>query len=99
AAVSGGIGVVGIVTGALFGLASKSKRDLAKAHGCVGAVCPDEQGLAPAQSAYHDGNISTAAFVIGALGLAGGVGLWFAASSPETQVGFTPGMLELRRSW
>jgi hypothetical protein len=63
--------------GTVFGLMAMSKWDDAKS-GCDPTGCaPDhvDQG----HSAATLGNVSTVAFIVGALGLAGGAFLWFTA--------------------
>jgi hypothetical protein len=54
--------------------------------------------MADAQAA---GNISTAAFVVGAVGLAAGGVLWFTATPNATtaQLGIGVGSIQLRGNW
>ena len=53
--------------------------------------------------AISAGNIATVAFVVGAVGIAGGAVLWFTggreSSGGTTQVGLGPGTFELRGTW
>lgn len=70
-----GVGAAGVVVGTIFGLSSKSKRDEAE-RVCPGNVCADSRGVDLADDAIFAGNVSTAAFVIGGVGLAAGTTLW-----------------------
>ncbi|MEO7035633.1 MAG: hypothetical protein ABI548_17040 [Polyangiaceae bacterium] len=102
AIVAGGVGVVGVVVGAIFGLQSKSKHDKAASLQCSGATCPDASGVTASSDARSAGNISTVAFVVGAVGLAGGAALWFTAKPAEssgTQVGLGLGTIQVRGAW
>ena len=102
ALVSAGAGVVALGVGIGFGLHSKSKRDQARKV-CPDPQCPDGNGVTLWNDAVSAGNISTAAFVLGAVGIAGGVALWIlgAPESPNggTQVGLGLGTLQVRGSW
>jgi hypothetical protein len=93
-----GVGVVGVGVGAVFGLQAMSKRSAAS------NVCPDQcadqSGADLWKSAKTAGNMSTAAFIVGGVGLAAGAVLWFtAAPKASTHVGVGPGSIELRGSW
>ncbi len=104
AIVSGGVGVVGVALGTIFGLDAKSKRDDAR------KICPDQctdqSGVDAWSSAKSAGNLSTVAFAVGALGLAGGAVLWFTAQ-PESppggalsaRVGVGPGVISVSGRW
>jgi hypothetical protein len=74
---AGGVGLVGVVLGSVFGLSSKSKHDSA-APDCQGNECTAD-GVQLRKDAISAGNLSTAFFVIGAVGLAGGAALWLTA--------------------
>ncbi|MBX3191081.1 MAG: hypothetical protein KF819_29055 [Labilithrix sp.] len=79
---AGGVGLVGVVVGTVFGLRSASARDEADRI-CGGPApldCPQE-GVDVADDARAFGNVSTVAFIVGAIGLAGGAVLWFTAPS------------------
>ena len=100
ALVVGGIGVVGVGIGTVFGVQAMSK------HSDASSACPDrcadQSGVDLWKSARSAGNISTAAFVVGGVGLAAGATLWLTAkpsASPGPQVGMGPGSIELRGSW
>ena len=103
ALVAAGVGVVGIGIGIGYGLYSRSKHESAM-EVCPDPVCPaGTDGVERWNQAISAGNVSTAAFIVGAVGLAGGAALWFTAS-PEssggaTQVGLGPGTLQLRGRW
>lgn len=103
ALVAGGVGVVGIGVGTVFGLKSKSKHDEAEKT-CDGSECTDERGVTAGEDAYSAGNVSTVAMIVGAAALAGGAALWFTApktteSARGTQVGVGLGTLQLKRVW
>ncbi len=56
------------------------------------------------RDAKNAGNLSTIAFVIGGVGLAGAAVLWIAgkpetANAPGAQVGVSPGGLAVRGRW
>ena len=97
---AGGVGVVGIALGTVFGLKAKSKNDLAKQH-CAGSSCNDQAGVTFSDQAANAGNLSTVAFIVGAVGLAGGAALWLSAPSaaPTAQVGLGFGTIEMRGQW
>lgn len=96
----GGVGVAGVIVGTVFGLRSMSKHNESERH------CPDihdcnAAGIDAMQAAYRAGNVSTVAFIVGGVGLAGGAVLWF-TSKPEkaqTQVGLGLGSVRLSTAW
>ncbi len=77
-----GVGVVGLGMGTAFGLMSKSAHDEAERH-CSGKPC-DADGVAAGDRAIARGNVSTIAFVVGGVAVAGGVVLWLTAPRPES---------------
>ncbi|HMA93073.1 MAG TPA: tetratricopeptide repeat protein [Polyangiaceae bacterium] len=89
AIVAGGIGIVGVAVGAVFGLKVATKMDQARDR-CGGGTtgCPSES-LALQDQAQGPARISTAAFTLGVIGIAGGAALWFTApnTKPESAVG------------
>jgi hypothetical protein len=99
ALVAGGVGVVGVALGTAFGLASKSKHNQSN-HYCSGSTCWDQRGVDDSHAAQSDGNISTALMIVGAVGLAAGVTLWFSApnrsDAPAAQVGLGFGTLQVK---
>jgi len=98
ALVAGGLGLVGVGLGTAFGIASKSKHDEA-ASLCPQPQCESSAGVSAGQAAHANGNISTVAMIIGGVGLATGVVLWFTApkagaSEAKTRVGLGLGRIE-----
>lgn len=95
-----GLGATGVIIGTVFGLKSKSKHDDASA--CNDTTCPGEPSFRANEDAIKFGNISTVSFIVGALGLAGGVALWVtekpnqASSKANAQVGLGFGTLQVR---
>jgi hypothetical protein len=82
----------------VFGLQSMSKHN--DASNACPDKCTDQAGVDLWHSARSAGNVSTAGFVIGVVGLGAGAALWFTAKpSATTQVGFGPGSIELKGSW
>jgi hypothetical protein len=102
AIVAGGIGVVGLGVGTVFGLKSKSNHDDAEKY-CDGSSCTDARGVTAGNDAYAAGNVATVGMVVGVLGLAGGVTLWLTApasnGAPATQVGLGLGHLHIKGAW
>jgi hypothetical protein len=72
---AGGVGVVGVTLGTIFGLRSRAKRDESAKH-CDGNLCSDRRGVELGDEAITAGNVSTVAFVVGGVGLATGATLW-----------------------
>ena len=101
AIVSGGIGVAGIGVGTYFGLTSISKHNLVSGE-CGPTACATYQGVTDSKDARTTGNVSTAAFIVGAAGVAGGLVLWFTAPTSETSnmaLGFGPATIQMRGTW
>lgn len=100
ALVAGGVGVVGIGIGTVFGLKTMSKQSDAEKY-CNGTACRDARGVSAGNEAHAAGNIATIGVVVGAVGLAGGLTLWFTApkSGGSTEVAVGPGIVQLRRTW
>jgi hypothetical protein len=102
---SGGLGVVAIGVGTFFGIQSMSKHNEA-AKACPQTVCPlpdPQNGLNLWNDARTDGNVSTVAFVVGAVGVAGMAALWFTAptgpADNATRVGLGIGSVRLQGVW
>jgi hypothetical protein len=83
---SGGVGLAGIVVGSVFGILSiKEHGDYTQA--CANSVCPSPGALmgakGSASTALTEGNVSTAGFVVGGVGVAAAVVLWLTAPKKE----------------
>jgi hypothetical protein len=93
AIVVGGVGVVGIAVGSIFGAQAMSKWSDAKNQCTLNGAVQGCGPLDPAQSTKNDAQsaatISTAMFIVGGAGLVGGTILWFTAPS-GAQVQVTP---------
>ena len=103
ALVAAGVGVVGIGLGVGFGLAAWSKHDAANS-ACPTSQCAAQHGVDLWNQSHTAGNVSTVAFIVGGVGLAGAATLWLTAKptaggAPATQVGLGPGTLQLRGTW
>jgi hypothetical protein len=102
--VVGGVGVVGIGIGSVFGLSAKSTYDESSAH-CNGDHC-DGTGHDFRQSAFSKATIADVAFGVGGAALIGGVVLFLTApknTAPTTAVmpiiGPNSASLSLARTW
>jgi hypothetical protein len=105
---AGGVGVVGVVVGSIFGLQSMSKQDEAAQH-CNGSVCSDQAGVRLKDEAMAAGNISTVAFIVGGVGLAAGGVLWFTlpvsgesarrTARGDVHLGFGPSRIVVEHRW
>ncbi|HEX8795529.1 MAG TPA: tetratricopeptide repeat protein [Polyangiaceae bacterium] len=92
ALVVGGVGVVGIGVGSIFGLMAKSKNDQALQNCRTSTLC-SQTGLDLTNDAKSAATVSTIAFIAGGVALAGGIVLWLTAPSssrPTTGVRFVP---------
>jgi hypothetical protein len=106
AIVAAGVGVVGLGVGTGYGIDAMSKHNAAH-NACPSSQCSDSNGVNLWNQAVSAGNVSTAGFIIGAVGLAGGAALWFTAKpgSSEsgekrgTQVGLGPGGVQMKGVW
>jgi serine/threonine-protein kinase len=99
ALVAGGVGIVGLGVGTVFALKTMSKQDEAEKY-CDGTACRDPRGVTAGNDANAAGNIATIGMVAGAVGVAGGLTLWFTAPkqrSTEVAVGF--GTVRIRGTW
>jgi hypothetical protein len=97
---AGGVGVVGLAVGSIFGLEASSHKSEADKT-CTGSACTTDAGVSAGNAAHAAGVVSTVGMIIGAVGLAGGATLWFTAPSRggKTEVGLTPGGVVMRRSF
>jgi len=102
AIVAGGAGVVGVGLGTAFGLIAISKKSDAQ------SACPDlcstQDGVNKWSDAKSAANVSTVAFVVGGVALAGAATLWFtakpqASSGATAQIGIGPGAVQLKGTW
>jgi serine/threonine-protein kinase len=101
ALVSGGLGFAFVGVGVGAGLHAQSKRDAAKKF-CDGTACRTQEGLDDTTEAVNAGDLATAGFVAGALGIVGGVTLWFTAptgDAPSSKVGLGPGRITYDQTW
>ena len=100
ALVAGGVGVVGVVVGSIFGIKSKSDHDEAEKY-CDGGRCTDARGVSAGNAAHSAGNVSTVAMIVGGVGLAAGVTLWLTApKAPATAaLKLAPGSVHLQGSF
>jgi hypothetical protein len=97
ALVVGGVGVAGLAVGTVFGIRSKSAHDDAAPY-CNQGQCTDPAGVASLNEARTAGNVSTAAFLLGAVGVSAGAVLWLTAPK-GVQVGAGVGAVQLRGTW
>jgi hypothetical protein len=96
---AGGVGVAGVVVGSIFGLKAFSKHDEA-AKACE--LRSDQNCVDVKADGMHAGNISTVAFIAGAVGLTGAAVLWFTDKSDKSaapQVGLGPSGLVVKGAW
>lgn len=99
--VVGSVGVVGLGVGAVLGAVALSQKSAAQS-ACPGHECLTRDGANKWSEAVSTGNVSTVAFIIGGVGVAGAAVLWFTAPSSNgssTQVGFGPGVLQVKGTW
>ena len=99
AIVAGGIGVVGLGLGTVFGVMANSQKNAAQS-ACPNNPCATQDGVSKWSDAGSTGNISTIGFIVGGVGVAGAAVLWFTApSSSSAQVGVGPGLLQVKGTW
>lgn len=105
--VVGGVGLVGLVLGGVFGAKAISKQSDAKPHCQPGNHC-DAEGLALEQDGVTAGNVSTVGFIAGGVLVAAGTVLFLTAPSPAkagaltragARVGVGPRGLVVTGSW
>ena len=100
--VIGGVGVAGVAVGGVAGLVSMSKHNNADTH-CNRSNCSDSEGVSLRSDARTWGNVSTVAFIVGAVGIATGATLWISAPKGESlrsaQLNVGPGSIVVRGSW
>jgi serine/threonine-protein kinase len=101
----GGVGIVGVGIGAVFGFVAKSDNDGVGGN-CNQGVC-NQQGLSSLDSAHSAATVSTIAFAAGGAALAGGALLYFLAPRATSGTGLLvapsagphTASLELRARW
>jgi hypothetical protein len=100
------VGVIGLVTGAVFGVIAKSKMDAANAGHCSPDDHCDATGLADRSDALSAANVSTVGIVGGLACMAGGAALYLTAPEEgRPRVGLAPrvtpggGGITLRAIW
>ncbi len=103
ALVAGGLGLVGVGVGSVYGAISLSKSNEADKY-CDGSGCRSHKGVDLRDDALSAGNVSTVAFIVGAVGLAGGAALWFTVPPSEEMAtapsfGICPGTIVAKGSW
>lgn len=92
----GAVGIVGVVSGTVFGLRSMSKHDDADPY-CNGGACRDQRGVDALESARTAGNWSTASFIVGGVGLGAAAALWFwPTRESDTQLAVGPLSLKVQ---
>lgn len=100
-----GVGTVGVIVGAVFGVQAMSKKSAAQ-KACPNS-CADQAGVEAWSKAKTAGNVSTVAFIVGGVGLAGGAVLWF-TTRPETagtgggrgiRIGMGPSAIQVKGTW
>ena len=96
----GGVGIVGLVVGTVFGLTAKSKNDDA-GKSCAGSACRSQDAVALTDDARSAATMSTVSFILGGALIGGGAALYFLAppsggkrsavpSERETAIRITP---------
>jgi len=102
ALIAGGVGVVGLGIGTVFGFKSMAAHDEAEKY-CQGIDCTDPRGVTAGNDAYAAGNVATVAMLIGAAGVGAGLALWFTAPDPkrgpEARLVVGPGSAFVRGTW
>ncbi|MGH7296324.1 MAG: hypothetical protein ACRELB_15400, partial [Polyangiaceae bacterium] len=79
--VAGGVGIVGVGLGAIFGASAISSKNAGTSH-CSGKFC-DAKGLSDESSAHSQATLSTVFFAVGAVALAAGA--YLVLTSPTSR--------------
>lgn len=95
--VAGGVGVVGLVTGAVAGALVLSKKSTVNAD-CVGKQC-SPAGLAAANSGKTLGVVTTVGLITGAVGIGAATYLFVSAPSPTENVRSGAYLVGIRAKW
>ncbi len=82
--IAGGVGVLGLGAGAVFGLLAKSKNDEAASEHCLTETRCDARGVELGDAARTHATISTVTFAVGGALVAGGVVLLLTAPSKKS---------------
>jgi hypothetical protein len=97
----GAVGVIGVGVGTIFGIEAISQKNKANAS-CPG-VCSSASDASLWSTAQTSGNIATAGFIVGALGLAGAAAIWLfvpeGSSTGQPQVGLGLGTIGAKGTW
>ena len=93
--VVGGVGVAALGVGAVTGLMAWSTKETIEAH-CDGPACRDTAGLNAAERGQNLALASTVGFGVGVLGIATGVVLFAASSTPTNKASVSGFMLAIR---
>jgi hypothetical protein len=93
-----------VIVGAISGMRSIALHGESERYCSSGPSCSDARGVRAMDSAIRAGNVSTVAFVIGAVGLAGSAVLWLTApehdaSAARTRLGAGLGSVRLESRW
>jgi serine/threonine-protein kinase len=102
AIVCAAVGVVGVATGTVFGLRSKSKHEESDEY-CTGNSCQNRRGVELMDDARSAGNISTVGFIVGGVGLGAATVLWVTSPSGSepvaAEIGLGPAAIQVRGRW
>ena len=83
AAIAGTVGVLSTGAGVLFGIRAGNKWDQAKMD-CRNNICPSNDAKDAGNQARTSADLSTAFFIVGGVGIAGAVVLYFVGESSKT---------------
>lgn len=84
--VTGGVGIVGLGVGAVYGLMAKSKKSDSDSHCFAGDVC-DADGLVLRHQASGRADVATVGFIAGGVLVAAGVVIYLVAPRASARVG------------
>ena len=98
---AGGVGVVGLVIGTVFGVKAMSDHSEAEKYCGSSSECTDVRGVRAGNDAHSAGNVATVGLIVGGVALAGGAVLWFTApkNKPSAEVSAGLGTLHFRAAW
>ena len=91
----GGVGVVGIGLGVVFGLSASAQADTWEQY-CDGDVCTSQKGVDAAESATRQARVATVSLTAGITLTALGTVLWFMGGSSQTPSESPSGVASLR---